>query len=326
MVNVLIMKIKILYTALICLISISLNGQGFYKDLKKVESFDQIEYPYPVQYQLLGNGISIGYMDEGSGVETIFFIHGLGSYSKAWMKNIEELKSSYRCIAIDLPGYGRSSKGDYPGSMTFFAEVVKEFADSLGIEKAVLAGHSMGGQISIIASLKYPELVERLVLIAPAGIETFSEGEKDWFRDALSAKGVMLTPLEDIESNLGHNFYKMPRDAFFMISDRYAMTGAGEEFYWYCNIIPKCVQGMVNEPVFKDLSKISQPTLIIMGEADALIPNRYLNGGFPKDIANLGAQMIPNAEAVIIPKAGHFVSFEKASEVNAEIKRFLSEE
>jgi len=320
------MKFRILYITLILLISISASGQGFYKDLKKVDSFSQIEYPYPVQNQALSKNISIAYMDEGSGHETLLFIHGLGSYAKAWKKNIDELKDSYRCIAIDLPGYGRSSKSDYSGSMTFFADVVKEFADSLGLEKIVLTGHSMGGQISIIASLKYPDLVSRLVLVAPAGIETFSEGEKDWFRDALSAKGVMLTPLETIESNLGFNFYKMPRDAYFMISDRYAMTGAGEEFYWYCNIIPKCVQGMVDEPVFKDLPKISQPTLIIMGEADALIPNRYLNGGFPKDIANLGAQMIPNSEAVIIPKAGHFVSFEKAAEVNAEIKRFLSEE
>ncbi len=320
------MKLRTLHIALILLLSISVSGQGFYKDLKKVESFSQIEYPYPVQYQSLSNEISIGYMDEGFGDETIIFIHGLGSYAKAWKKNVAELKDSYRCIAIDLPGYGRSSKSDYPGSMTFFADVVREFADSLGLKNVVLAGHSMGGQISIIASLKYPELVSRLVLVAPAGIETFTEGEKDWFRDALSAKGVMLTPLESIESNLGHNFYKMPRDAYFMISDRYAMTGAGEEFYWYCNIIPKCVQGMVDEPVFKDLPKITQPTLIIMGKADALIPNRYLNGGFPKDIAKLGAQMIPNAEAVIVPRAGHFVSFEKAPEVNAEIKRFLSED
>jgi len=320
----LIMKFRILHITCLLLISIAVNAQGFYKSLEKIESFNQIEYPYPVQYQSLSKNISIGYMDEGKADETIIFIHGLGSYAKAWMKNIEELKENYRCIAIDLPGYGRSSKGDYPGSMTFFADIVKEFADSLGIEKAVLAGHSMGGQISIITSLKYPERVKRLVLVAPAGIETFTEGEKDWFRDAISAKGVMLTPLESIESNLGHNFYKMPRDAYFMISDRYAMTGAGEEFYWYCNIIPKCVQGMVNEPVFKDLTKISQPTLIIMGKADALIPNRYINGGFPEDIAKLGAQMIPNSEAVIIPKAGHFVTFEKAPEVNAEIQRFLS--
>ncbi len=318
------MKYSILHIAFLCFVSTSLIGQGFYKDLKKVERFSDIEYPYPVKHQDVSNQITVGYMDEGAGDETILFIHGLGSYSKAWMKNIEELKKSYRCIAIDLPGYGMSSKGNYKGSMTFYADIVKEFTDSLGIDQVILCGHSMGGQISIVASLKYPELVKKLVLIAPAGIETFSEGEKEWFREGITAKGVMLTTLESMESNLGHNFYKMPRDAFFMISDRYAITGAGEEFYWYCNVIEKCVSGMVDEPVFRDLSKITQPTIIIMGKADALIPNRYMHGGFPKDLAELGAQMIPNAKAVIIPKAGHFVSFEKASEVNAEILKFLS--
>ncbi len=156
MANVLIMKFRILHIACLLVISVAVNAQGFYKELEKVESFSQIEYPYPVQHQSLSDDISIGYMDEGSGDETIIFVHGLGSYAKAWMKNIGELKENYRCIAIDLPGYGRSSKGDYPGTMNFFADVVKEFTDSLGIKRFVLAGHSMGGQISIIASLNIP--------------------------------------------------------------------------------------------------------------------------------------------------------------------------
>lgn len=275
-------------------LTLSFSAQPLYKDLEKVDSFDEIEYPYPVSKQALSDEIQMAYMDVGSGPETIIFVHGLGSYAPAWKKNIEELKSKYRCIAVDLPGYGRSSKGEYEGSMTFFSEKLIEFMDALKIEKAVLAGHSMGGQISIVTALKYPNRVSELILVAPAGIETFTEGEKEWFRDAISAKGVMLTPLDAIESNLGHNFYKMPDDAFFMVEDRYAMTGAGEEFLWYCYIIPKSVQGMVNQPVIRDLPKISQPTLIVMGAADQLIPNRYLHGGSAAKIAEKGGELIPN--------------------------------
>lgn len=306
------------------LLSFLAFGQPTYKGLEKVKSFDEIEYPFPVSKISLSNDIEMAYMDVGSGNETILFIHGLGSYSPAWKKNIEELKSNYRCIAIDLPGYGRSSKGSYEGSMTFFSGKVIEFMDALGLKEVVLAGHSMGGQISIVTALAHPDRVSELILVAPAGIETFSEGEKEWFRDAITAKGVMLTPLDAIESNLGSNFYKMPDDAFFMVRDRYAMTGAGEEFLWYSYIIPKSIEGMVNEPVIRDLPKITQPTLIIMGAADQLIPNRYLHGGSSAKIAEIGGELIPNSRVEVIKKAGHFVMFEKADVVNELIADFIN--
>ncbi|NEN23333.1 alpha/beta hydrolase [Cryomorpha ignava] len=300
------------------------HAQGMYQDLEKVSSYEEITYPFPVKKITVSNGIEIAYMDEGNGTETIIFVHGLGSYAPAWKKTVAGLSKNYRCIAIDLPGYGKSSKGNFSGSMTFYAAVISEFAEALNLDNIVLAGHSMGGQISIIAALKYPELVSKLVLIAPAGIETFSIGEKDWFRNALTAKGVMLSSLQDIETNFGSNFYKMPKDAFFMVRDRYAMTGAGEEFQWYCNIIPKCVQGMVNQPVIRDLPKIIQPTLVVFGDSDALIPNRYLHGGQTAKIAEKAGELIPHSKVEVIKKAGHFVMYEKAEEVNQMISGFLN--
>ena len=102
-------------------------------------------YPYPIQKIEIDPGIEIAYMDEGEGPYTLLFIHGLGSYAPAWNKNLGELAEKYRCIALDLPGYGQSEKGDYPFSMAFFAEAVEAFIDSLGLENIVLVGHSMGG-------------------------------------------------------------------------------------------------------------------------------------------------------------------------------------
>ena len=299
-------------------------AQKPYENLEKVTSLDELVYPFQVKKLELSNEITIAYMDEGNGDDVIIFIHGLGSYAPAWKKNIEGLKKDYRCIAIDLPGYGKSSKGDYEGSMTFFADVVVEFARTLKLKQFILAGHSMGGQISIVASLKYPDLVKSLVLIAPAGIETFTEGEKEWFRSAISSRAVMFTPLETIESNFGHNFYRMPDDAFFMVRDRYAMTGAGEEFQWYCNIIPKCIRGMVDQPVIRDLARLEQPTLVIFGEADQLIPNRFLHGHSTKKVAEVADNLIPNSQMKLISKAGHFVMYEKAEEVNQLITDFVN--
>jgi len=301
----------------------SAQAQMDYQNFQKVSSFSELQYPFAMKEQALSGNVRIAYADEGKGSTTLLFVHGLGSYAPAWKKQVEALSNTYRCIAVDLPGYGKSSKYAHPESMTFFADKLAELADSLGLDEVVMVGHSMGGQISMVTALRHPDLVQKLVLVAPAGIETFTEGEKEWFRRAITPKGVLLTPLQAIETNLATNFYHMPDEAWFMVRDRYAMTGAGDEFHWYCNAITRSVQGMVNEPVYRDLPSIKQPTLVVMGASDRLIPNRYLNGGSPRSIAEEAAQLIPDARALVIKKAGHFVMFEQAEKVNEEIRTFL---
>ncbi|MDO8897890.1 MAG: alpha/beta fold hydrolase [Bacteroidales bacterium] len=89
-----------------------------YGNLPSYASFDEIPYPFDVKKVQIDENTEIAYIDEGSGKETIIFIHGLGSYLPAWKKNIEGLSSDFRCIAIDLPGYGKSSKLPHSGLMT----------------------------------------------------------------------------------------------------------------------------------------------------------------------------------------------------------------
>lgn len=293
-----------------------------YNDLPELSSLSEIEYPFQVQHASLSNGRSLAYVDEGSGSETIIFIHGLGSYLPAWKKNIEELKGHFRCIAIDLPGYGHSGKEPHNGMMSFYAEVIVDFMDQLGLENAVLAGHSMGGQISMVAAIKHPERVKRLILAAPAGFERFTEGQKQWFRNVMTVRGVMLTRVEDIVSNLAYNFYELPADAEFMITDRIAMRSA-DDFEAYSYAVVRSVNGMVDESVIDHLDKITQPTLIIFGENDNLIPNRFLNPGHTLDVAKVGAEAIKGSKLVMLPKTGHFLQFESYQRFNEEVISFL---
>ncbi|MCB0594873.1 MAG: alpha/beta hydrolase [Lewinellaceae bacterium] len=292
------------------------------KQAPGVQSFDDLTYPFPTHKLQLAEDLELAYFDEGKGNEVILFIHGLGSYAPAWKKNIESLSKDYRCLAIDLPGYGKSSKGRYEASMSYYATVVKEFLHALGIEKATLAGHSMGGQIAITAALAYPGLVERLILVAPAGFETFHKGERQWFREVLTPTAVKLTTVEQIRENIAWNFYEMPADAEFMVTDRIAMRSA-KEFDAYCYIIPECVKGMVDQPVFDELPKVQQPTLAIYGRQDNLIPNRFLHGGDTEDIGQQGVAQMPNARLLMVDKAGHFVQFEQAARVNEAIRGFM---
>jgi len=295
---------------------------GPYPGLTPLENFDQLHYNYPVKHQVLGANTDIAYIDEGKGEQTIIFIHGLGSYLPAWNKNVAALKDHYRVIAIDLPGYGKSSKLPHSGRMSYYAGAVAAFIRAQNLENVYLAGHSMGGQIAMTAALNHPELVKGLILIAPAGFERFNEGQKQWFREVMTVDGVMKTPAEDIINNLAVNFYNMPDDAEFMITDRLAMRSA-TDFEAYCYAVVQSVHGMVDEPVIEMLPQITQPTLIIFGEKDNLIPNRFLNPGFTRKIAEFGHSKIKNSQLVMVEKAGHFVQFEKPEEVNKAIRAFI---
>ncbi|RLD55137.1 MAG: alpha/beta hydrolase, partial [Bacteroidetes bacterium] len=254
--------------------------------------------------------------------ETILFIHGLGSYIPAWKKNIDELSKKYRCIAIDLPGYGKSSKNPHSGLMTYYAQVVDEFINKLKLGNIILAGHSMGGQIAIVSALNYPDKVEKLILVDPAGFEFFNPGQKLWFKEVMTPNLTRTTSVEGIETNLATNFYNMPKDALFMIKDRIAMRTA-DDFPNYCYTVSKSVAGMVAEPVLNKLKYITQPTLIFFGENDNLIPNSYLNPGKTEPIAKKGASLIKNSKLVMVPKCGHFMMFEKPKTFNTEVLNFV---
>ncbi len=294
-----------------------------YSAIRNIKSFDELNYKYPVKKVYLPeNEFTIAYTDEGKGDNTIILIHGLGSYLRAWEKNIGELSKNNRVIAIDLPGYGKSSKEPHTGMMTFYAGIVNELVKELKLNKVVIGGHSMGGQIGMTTYLKYPQIVKGLVLAAPAGFERFTKGQKQWFRDVMTVDGVRLTTPEGIQNNLASNFYRVPKDADFMVSERMEMRSA-DDFIPYCYAVVQSVQGMVDNPVIDYLQDIKVPTLILFGENDNLIPNRYLNPGRTVEIAKYGASKIHNSKLVMIPKTGHFLMFEKPEVFNKETIDFI---
>ena len=313
------MKLKLFVPFILLLVTACTTP---YKNLAKINSMNELKYDYAVHYADLSGDIKLAYVDEGKGKETILMIHGLGSYLPAWKKNISELSMYYRVIAVDLPGYGKSSKLPHSGLMSFYAGVIAEFIKKLDLGPVNLAGHSMGGQISMVLALEKPELVKRLILVDPAGFEAFTAGQRNWFKDVMTPNLVRLTTVDAIETNLASNFYRMPDDARFMIEDRIAMRDASD-FEAYCLAVARSVHGMVEEPVLEKLTRIKMPTLIFFGENDMLIPNRYLNPGFTSKIANTGAGLIKGSKLVMVPKCGHFMMFEKPEVFNTETRSFI---
>src|SRR5450756_2405370 len=100
--------------------------------------------------------------------QDVILIHGLMDSALNWSKNIDALAQAHRVWAIDLIGFGFSSRVTAPTySLKYFARTVREFMDAQGIERANIVGHSLGGAVALELALDEPQRVERLILIAP---------------------------------------------------------------------------------------------------------------------------------------------------------------
>jgi pimeloyl-ACP methyl ester carboxylesterase len=115
------------------------------------------------------HGHDVAYRVEGEG-ESILLIHGIAGDSRTWLEVMKRLSKRYRVLAPDLPGHGESEKprGDY--SLGAHACFLRDLLGALGIGRATMVGHSLGGGIAMQLSYQHPDLCERMVLVASGGL------------------------------------------------------------------------------------------------------------------------------------------------------------
>jgi pimeloyl-ACP methyl ester carboxylesterase len=283
--------------------------------------FNQIKYPFDTKF-IKVNEYDIAYIDEGNSENVLLFIHGLGSYLKAWDRNIPELKNHFRCIALDLPGYGKSSKQIHSGEVSFYVEILNEFITKLNLKSVSLVGHSMGGQIALAYVLKNSNQIVKLILVAPAGFETFNQDEIELIKQIISPEILFKTSDHQIRLNYQFNFFKMPAETEEMIADRIAIK-TDEDFFNHCTIVSNSLFGLLNAPVFDQLKQIKIPSLIFFGKDDLLIPNKSIHQITTEEIASRGSSKIKNSTLVLLDECGHFVQYEKPDEFNAQLISFF---
>ncbi len=281
-----------------------------------------VSYPYKTHRITLPGNCEIAYVDEGRGEQTILFIHGLANYAMVWQKNIEHLKRNYRCIAIDLPGNGLSAKNEYDFSMRFFAESVYEFIKALGLKRLCIAGHSMGGQVAMTLLVNHPECAEQLVLCAPAGLEEFSSFDKTVFYAGYQLFGFVASDESMLRKTIEHSFYHHHTQAESVIKELTEIIRSNKLSY-YSKMVDGCIKGMMEEPVLDKVHLIKQPTLILFGVHDALIPNKLLHHYSTEKLAQDAVKNFPLATLEMFANCGHFLQWEKADEVNGSIATFV---
>lgn len=279
-------------------------------------------HKYALQHVRLSNGSNVAYIDEGSGDHTIVFVHGLATYGRSWRYQIDELKNHYRCIAIDLPGNGYSDRGKHDYSMHFFAGCVYDFMQQLKLQNVILAGHSMGGQVVMRLLQEVPDATSKLILCAPAGFETFSPMESSMYKSTITMLDMFSTEENSLRQSIRTSFFQYPKQIDEMVEELIQIMRS-HSVRNYRHMIDACVNGMLDEPVYDKLHLIKQPTLVLYGERDALIPNRWIHPVTTKHIAEEGVKQLQNAQLEMIPQCGHFLQLEKPHLVNAAIKKFV---
>ncbi len=258
-------------------------------------------------------GLNFHYLDVGSG-PAVVLVHGLGASTFSFRRNIEALAERFRVIAVDLPGFGYSTRSAPDMSMTGQVQYLASFLEAVGISRASLVGHSMGGLIVQRFAVTYPGRVENLVLMNSATQEVMRRAA--WS----SATLAPFLPLVFAVMSSARSIRRWWLS--FAVYDGAFVTGEVMRGYG----APGQVRGHVRatQRWFVDRGKdvpfdpraISAPTLIVWGEADRVL----------RPILGYRLQrQIPNAQLLVIPKAGHWTPEEQPETVNQALLDFLAE-
>lgn len=257
---------------------------------------------------LLVDDIQIGYDDAGAGIPLIL-LHGFPHSRALWAPQLSALLDRCRMIAPDLRGFGETSVRP-PFTMDRYADDVVALMDGLRIERAVIGGLSMGGYIAFAMWRRHRARIRALVLAdTRAGADTPEGIEKRRSLIALARdRGAALVADAQLPGMLGRT--TRDKQPGVVESLREIMAKARPEG------IIGALEAMIARPdSTADLATIDVPTLVIVGEEDALTP--------PKEARRLHSG-IPGSELEVISGAGHVSNLERPAAFNHVLSEFLS--
>jgi pimeloyl-ACP methyl ester carboxylesterase len=265
------------------------------------------------------DGRSVTYVDIGSGErEPIVFVHGLGGQWQNWLENIPRAAQERRVIALDLPGFGTSEMPRDEITITGYGRTVQALADRVGLSRFDVVGNSMGGYIAAEVAIQFPHRVDQLLLVSAAGITS-----ADLAHAPIMTLGRVATAIANY-SAADRALAKRPktRHAALQFVARHPSRMKADLAY----------EGFfkgTGKPGFMDalrasldydfrdrLPEIRQPTLIVWGEKDSIIP--------VKD-AHEFERLIPDSRKVVMRDTGHISMAERPETFNDLMMEFLAE-
>jgi 4,5:9,10-diseco-3-hydroxy-5,9,17-trioxoandrosta-1(10),2-diene-4-oate hydrolase len=265
--------------------------------------------------------INTRYWKAGDKGSAVVLVHGLGASIESWVSNIDVLAERYRVYAMDLPGHGRTDKLPLVKDLLVLVQFVNDFMDTQGIKKATLVGNSMGGGLVLMFAIRFPQKVEKLVLVSNAGMgrgvtRTLSlptlpllgelfvrpslKGTRKIFEEAVFDVSLVTPEVVELAYNLAA-LPGAPRALLYVIRAGINFRGQRSKY---------------TKQILNNLGKITAPTLIFWGQQDRVIPVAH---------AQIAASKIPGAKLHIFDKCGHCAMMERPDEFNKLVLDFLAE-
>jgi pimeloyl-ACP methyl ester carboxylesterase len=256
-----------------------------------------------------------------AGAPRLLLLHGLGSTKASWLTIMPHVAQRHRVVALDLTGFGRSSKPRGSYDAPWFAEHVRNVMDELSIDRAFIAGNSMGGRIAMETAMRYPNRVEAIACLCPAA--AFNRRPALWLVKLLRPElGVMASklPREQMGKALRRLFAdpECLHDSWFEAAiDDFLQTWRSPRarrafFTALRNIYLDEPEG--DDGFWSRLSKMETPALFVYGERDELITHNF---------SSKIHRTLPEAEVFVWEDCGHVPQIELPDRTARAMARFF---
>jgi pimeloyl-ACP methyl ester carboxylesterase len=245
-------------------------------------------------------GVRVWYESAGEG-RPVLLLHGWGASAAAMRPIMDALRPDHAVCALDFPGFGQSSLPPSPWGVPEYAELVVALLDALGIQRADVLGHSFGGRVGITLAAKWPDRVERLVLVDSAGVRPSPTPSRSLLQAGLRAGRALLGA-----PGLGR-----VRDR----AETVARQRLGSADYRSAGPLRETFVKVIAEDLRPHLPEIQAPTLLVWGDRDE---------DTPLSDARVMESSIPDAGLVILAGAGHYSYLDRPADFNRIIRHFLA--
>jgi pimeloyl-ACP methyl ester carboxylesterase len=273
---------------------------------------------------MYGQDVRMAYMDVPPGGpangRTVVLFHGMNFGGFYFGGPIDLLrKEGFRVVVPDQIGFGRSSKPVIPYNFHDMALNTRTLLQSLGVTRAVIFGHSMGGMLAARFAASYPEMTERVILCDPIGL-TDVRWEQPWHSAEEAYRASMAQTHDQLWQAAYANIQRYFPNAWKPEYEKYvrilyAPTLSGD---WPRLAMVRAIYRQITylDPVVHDWEHIKAKALVLGGELDGQ--------NFPA-LAKHIAETIPGARLVVIPKVGHVPHLQAPEIFNRELLKFLNE-
>jgi 3-oxoadipate enol-lactonase len=233
--------------------------------------------------------------------DPVVLVHGLGDDHRAWRRVVAPLMLTRRVVLYDLRGHGGSPLGDADGSLAQLGADLVEVLDNAGLERAVVAGFSLGGTIAMRAAIDAPDRVSALALIGTSS--RVNKAAREWY-----AERAAMVEREDpelrttLDGDTEDVYRNRPEEIEAGLRIRRESTADPSGFANAC-----LAMASLNErPLDDELGAISAPTVIVAGDADQHCPPRA---------SEIIADKIPGSTLRVLQDTGHPLPVERPDEV-----------